>query len=159
MSDLLIAAGQEPRGAVRRRLVGAALRHYREHLGFGLTEAASILDCDRSKISRIETGQRGIRPRELGDLLTEYGISGIERSLLLAITDPRLTRHGLWNQYADIVPAAHLDLMILEMFASEILIYDPSRSRTCSRPRTTPTQPPKRTPAPPTPAQSAVSPR
>jgi transcriptional regulator with XRE-family HTH domain len=127
MSDLLIAACQEPRGAVRRRLVGAALRRYREHLGFGLTEAASILDCDRSKISRIETGQRGIRPSELGDLLTEYGISGIERALLLAITDPRLTRHGLWNQYADIVPAAHLDLMILELFASQILIYDPQQ--------------------------------
>ena len=127
MSNLLIPVGEEPRGAVRRRLVGAALRRYREHLGFGLTEAAYILDCDRSKISRIETGQRGIRPRELGDLLTEYGISGSEQSLLLAITNPRIARHGWWDQYADIVPAAHLDLMIMEMFASEILIYDPQQ--------------------------------
>jgi len=58
---------------VQRRLVGAALRRYRENLGFGLEEAAKILECDRSKISRIETGQRGIRPKELRELLTEKG--------------------------------------------------------------------------------------
>ena len=46
---------------VRRRLVGSALRRYREDLGYALEDAARILECDRSKISRIETGQRGIR--------------------------------------------------------------------------------------------------
>jgi transcriptional regulator with XRE-family HTH domain len=124
MSDLMILAGEEPGGSVRRRLVGAALRRYRNHLGFGLAEAANVLDCDRSKISRVETGQRGIRPRELADLLTEYGASEGERSLLLAITHPRIARAGWWHEYADIVPAAHQDLMILEALASEILIYD-----------------------------------
>lgn len=124
MSDLLIAAGEGPRSAVRRRLVGAALRRYREHLGFGLTEAAYILDCDRSKISRIETGQRGIRPRDLGDLLTEYGVSDGEQAVLLAITNPRIARGGWWHDYADIIPPAHQDLMLMETFASEILIYD-----------------------------------
>jgi transcriptional regulator with XRE-family HTH domain len=94
MSDLMILAGEEPGGSVRRRLVGAALRRYRNHLGFGLAEAANVLDCDRSKISRVETGQRGIRPRELADLLTEYGASEGERSLLLAITHPRIARAG-----------------------------------------------------------------
>jgi transcriptional regulator with XRE-family HTH domain len=41
---------------VRRRLLGSALRQYREGLGYNLQEAAAVLDCDRSKISRIETG-------------------------------------------------------------------------------------------------------
>ena len=50
---------------VRRRLLGSALREYRETLGYNLDEAARILDCDRSKISRIETGERGIRAKEL----------------------------------------------------------------------------------------------
>ena len=45
---------------VRRRLVGGALRRYRENLGFTLDDAARILECDRSKVSRIETGQRGM---------------------------------------------------------------------------------------------------
>ena len=45
----------------RRRLVGTALRRYRENVGYALEDAAKVLECDRSKISRIETGQRGIR--------------------------------------------------------------------------------------------------
>ena len=53
---------------MRRRLVGGALRRYREHMGYALEDAARVLDCDRSKISRIETGQRGIRPKELREL-------------------------------------------------------------------------------------------
>ena len=34
---------------VRRRLLGTALREYRESLGYNLDEAARILECDRSK--------------------------------------------------------------------------------------------------------------
>ena len=55
----------------RRLLLGTALRRYRENQGFILEDAARVLECDRSKISRIETGQRGIRPKELRELLTE----------------------------------------------------------------------------------------
>ena len=50
---------------MRRRLVGGALRRYRENVGYALEDAARVLECDRSKISRIETGHRGIRSREL----------------------------------------------------------------------------------------------
>ena len=66
--------------SARRLLIGAALRRYREDLGFLLEDAARVLECDRSKISRIETGQRGIRPKELRELLTEYGVSEQEQS-------------------------------------------------------------------------------
>jgi hypothetical protein len=51
-----------PALSIRRRLVGSALRRYREHLGYDLGVPARILECHPSKISRIETGQRGIRP-------------------------------------------------------------------------------------------------
>ena len=61
----------------RRRLLGAALRRHRESLGYRLDAAARILECDRSKISRIESGQRGIRVGvaftwPLGNLLGHY---------------------------------------------------------------------------------------
>ena len=46
----------------RQRLVGWYLRDYRESAGYDLAEAARVLGCNRSKISRIETGQRGIPP-------------------------------------------------------------------------------------------------
>ena len=45
---------------MRRRLVGGALRRYRENVGYALEDAARVLECDRSKISRIETGHRRI---------------------------------------------------------------------------------------------------
>ena len=70
---------------MRRRLVGGALRRYRESVGYALEDAARVLECDRSKISRIETGQRGIRPKELRELLAEYGVPASEQLALMAI--------------------------------------------------------------------------
>jgi hypothetical protein len=32
----------------RRRIIGAALRRYRQDLGYGLDDAATVLDCDHS---------------------------------------------------------------------------------------------------------------
>ena len=41
----------------RRRLLGATLRRYRESAGYGLNDAARILECDRSKVmNRAENG-------------------------------------------------------------------------------------------------------
>ena len=124
MPDRSSSPGEEAGGDLRRRLVGAALRRSRQHAGYGLAEAAKILDCDQSKISRIETGQRGIRPKELRELLAEYGICGGEMATLMAITDPFAAQLGWWREYAGIIPARDQDLMILEALASEIMIYD-----------------------------------
>ena len=107
---------------VRRRLLGAALRRYREHLGYGLDEAARILECDRSKISRIETGQRGIRAKELRELLAEYGVPDNEQAALLAIAH-RGRQHGWWQDYQDVLSETGQDYVIMEAAASEILAY------------------------------------
>ena len=82
--------------SARRLLIGAALRRYREDLGFILEDAARVLECDRSKISRIETGQRGIRPKELRELLTEYGVGEQEQNTLTAIA--RAGSRGSWQR-------------------------------------------------------------
>jgi transcriptional regulator with XRE-family HTH domain len=108
---------------VRRRLLGAALRRYRENLGFRLEEAARILDCDRSKISRIETGQRGISAKELRELLTEYGVPDGEQAALLAVAH-RGRQHGWWQGYQDVLSDAGQDYVIMEAAASEICVYD-----------------------------------
>jgi transcriptional regulator with XRE-family HTH domain len=107
----------------RRRLVGAALRRYRENLGYGLEEAAMILECDRSKISRIETGQRGIRPKELRELLTEYGVTDHDQGALVALAQTA-RRGGWWQQYGDVIDEQFRELLALESAASEILLYD-----------------------------------
>jgi len=108
---------------MRRRLLGAALRKYRENLGYGLDEAARILECDRSKISRIETGQRGIRAKELRELLTEYGVPDGEQAALLAIAH-RGRQHGWWQDYPDVLSDTGQDYVIMEGVAAEILAYE-----------------------------------
>jgi len=111
---------------VRRRLLGAALRRYRESLGYRLDDAARILECDRSKISRIESGQRGIRPRDLRDLLTEYGVGEQEQLTLTAIAHPH--RAGSWWQpYVGVLSGAWLDYMVIEAAASRIEVYQPQQ--------------------------------
>ena len=111
---------------VRRRLVGGALRWYREHLGYTLEDAARILDCDRSKISRIETGQRGIRRNELRDLLTEYGVGEKQQVMLADMANPRRAQ-GWYTTYADLLPGAYQDYLILEAWASRISAYEAQR--------------------------------
>jgi transcriptional regulator with XRE-family HTH domain len=111
---------------VRRRLLGTALRDYRESLGFNLDEAARILECDRSKISRIETGDRGIRPKELRELLTEYGVPAAEQEALLAVSH-RGRESGWWLDYRDVLSVAAQDYVIMEIAATEILLYEPTQ--------------------------------
>jgi transcriptional regulator with XRE-family HTH domain len=111
---------------VRRRLVGGALRRYRENLGYTLDEAARILECDRSKISRIETGQRGIRGKELRELLAEYGVADQQQAILTAMADPR-GAFGWHREYADVLPGAYQDYLILETGASMVSVYEAQR--------------------------------
>jgi transcriptional regulator with XRE-family HTH domain len=102
------------------------LRRHREGLGYRLDDAARILECDRSKISRIESGQRGIRPRDLRDLLTEYGVADQEQQTLTAIAYPYRER-GWWQPYADVLPGPWLDYLIIEAVASQIQAYQPQQ--------------------------------
>ena len=115
-----------PAPPVRRRLVGRTLRRYRENLGYSLGDAARILECDASKISRIETGQRGIRGKELRELLGEYGIEGEQLAILTVLADPR-GAFGWHRDYGDVLHGAWEDYLILETAASRIWAYEAQR--------------------------------
>jgi len=110
----------------RRRLVGAALRRYRENVGYDLADAARVLDCDRSKISRIESGERGIRAPELLALLIEYGVDLSAREALAGLTQPA-TRRSWWQEHAEVVPEGMRDFAAIEALASSIYVYDAHR--------------------------------
>ncbi len=112
--------GQPP---IRRRLLGRALRKYREAMGYGLQDAAELLHCDRSKLSRIETGQRGIGVQDLRALLDEYGVPRAEQEALAAIAHHGHDA-GWWHGYRDVLSAAGIDLAIMEASATEILSFD-----------------------------------
>jgi transcriptional regulator with XRE-family HTH domain len=108
----------------RQRLVGLSLRRYRENLGYSLRDAARILECDVSKVSRVETGQRGIRPKELRELLTDYGVDAAVQDALVAITRPRRDS-GWWSEYGDALGGGYLDFVAAESTASGIAAYAP----------------------------------
>ena len=110
----------------RRRLVGAALRRYRENVGYDLADAARVLGCDRSKISRIESGERGIRAPELQALLTEYGVDLPAKEALAALSQPA-TRGCWWQDHAEVVPEGMRDFAAIEALASSICVYDAHR--------------------------------
>ena len=106
--------------------MGGALRRYREDLGLTVRDAARVLECDPSKISRIESGLRGIRGEELRDLLAEYGIRDEHQAVLVAMASPR-GGSGWYQAYADVLPGAYLDYLVLEDGASRVLAYEAQR--------------------------------
>jgi transcriptional regulator with XRE-family HTH domain len=108
---------------VRRRLLGASLRRLREQAGYTLEDAARILECDRSKISRIETGQRGVRPKELRELLTEYGVEAPRREALMTIAR-QASQTGWWQSYSHVLSDAYQDFISLEATALTVSTYE-----------------------------------
>lgn len=108
----------------RHWLVGCALRRYREGLGYRLSDVARILECDTSKVSRIETGQRGIRPKELRELLTEYGADPESREALLALVGPRGSE-GWWEGFRAVLGGPLRDFLAAESAATSLVAYAP----------------------------------
>jgi transcriptional regulator with XRE-family HTH domain len=115
-----------PAPPVRRRLVGRALRRYRENLGYTLSDAARVLECHASKVSRIENGERGIRAKELRELLAEYGIGGEQLEILTQLADPR-GAFGWHRDYDDVLRGAWKDYLLLETAAARIWTYEAQR--------------------------------
>jgi transcriptional regulator with XRE-family HTH domain len=116
-----------PAPPVRRRLVGRALRRYRENRGYTLSDAARVLECHASKVSRIENGERGIRAKELRELLAEYGIAGEQLEILTQLADPR-GAFGWHREYEDdVLHGAWKDYLLLETAAVRIWTYEAQR--------------------------------
>lgn len=111
--------------AVLCQVIGVALRHHRERLGLGLDDVAQVLKCDRSKVSRIETGVRGIRAVDLDLLLDEFAISGPERDTLLALAPRRGRSSYWWQDFVDAVPDGLREYLLLESCAASIAVYTP----------------------------------
>lgn len=109
---------------VQRAFVGAALRHYRQQLGLTIEEAAGVLECDVSKISRVETGVRTIRGAELETLLDRYSVFGKEQNSLLALAaTPSGSAATWWYPFANALPSAFREYASFEGQAERILLY------------------------------------
>jgi transcriptional regulator with XRE-family HTH domain len=110
--------------SIRCRLIGASLREHRERAGWTIEEAARFLGCDRSKISRIETGTRGVIPAEVARLLDQYAPDPAGREALLALASAS-TGRGWWEDFRALLSPGYRDIMATEHAATSITIYAP----------------------------------
>jgi transcriptional regulator with XRE-family HTH domain len=67
---------------VRRRELGVLLRALRTEFGWTVDQVAEQLLVSPSKVSRLETGQRGASPRDIRDLCDLYGVDDALRQQL-----------------------------------------------------------------------------
>lgn len=70
---------------VRRLQLGRELRRLREHAQVTREQAAEELECNLSKISKIETGRMTLAPAEVKNLLRLYGVADAEAEQIFAI--------------------------------------------------------------------------
>lgn len=116
--------------AAARRQLGTGLRKLRDNAGKKLEDAAVVLECSPSKISRLETGKGVPRPRDVRDLIKFYtGEPPHEADpLLLLAADGK--GQEWWSDFRDVVDSDmtrdHISRYVaLETDASEIRSFEP----------------------------------
>jgi len=110
--------------SIRGRLIGACLREYREVARLDLHDAATVLGCDPSKVSRVESGERGILPADLSKLLDAYDALPDDREALLALAGAD-RRRGWWHPYRSVLASGYQDILAAEYAATTISVYAP----------------------------------
>lgn len=112
--------GRRGSPTLRRRQLGMELRRLRERAGVTIDQVASHLECSASKISRIETGQTGVTPRDVRDILAVYRVDQTIVEDLVEIA--REAREKAWWQiYGDVLTSAYVGL---EAAADRICAYE-----------------------------------
>ncbi len=88
-----------PYTSVRSRQVAAALRELREQAGLSGAEVAKRMGMSPSKISRIETGNSGLKIEDVAALLGFYQVPASTRDELLDLV--RRSEERAWLVYLE----------------------------------------------------------
>ena len=107
-----------------RIMLGAQLRRLRETKQITLEDAGYVIRASGSKMSRLETGRVGFKPRDIADLLTFYGVTDDREREILQELARQASARGWWHDYADIMPAWFEPYVGLEEAASSIRCYE-----------------------------------
>jgi transcriptional regulator with XRE-family HTH domain len=107
-----------------RIMLGAQLRRLREAKRITLEDAGYVIRASGSKMSRLETGRVGFKPRDIADLLTFYGVTDDRERETLQELARQASARGWWHDYADIMPAWFEPYVGLEEAASSIRCYE-----------------------------------
>lgn len=109
---------------LRRRELGALLRALRNERGLTVEQVAELLLCSPSKVSRMETGQRGATLRDVRDLCEIYGVTDENRIAHLMDIARESKQQGWWQSY-DLDYATYVGLeeaaVTLSYFQSSIV--------------------------------------
>jgi transcriptional regulator with XRE-family HTH domain len=84
---------------VRRRELGAQLRALRTEKGWTVEQVAERLLMSSSKVSRLETGQRGASARDIRDLSDLYGLNEEQRRRLTELAAEG-KQHAWWQPFS-----------------------------------------------------------
>jgi transcriptional regulator with XRE-family HTH domain len=79
--------------------LGGLLRALRLEQGLTVEQAAERLLCSPSKVSRMETGQRGATARDVRDLCDLYGVTSPEERARMAKLAAEGKKQGWWQSY------------------------------------------------------------
>jgi transcriptional regulator with XRE-family HTH domain len=93
---------------VRRRELGALLKALRTEKGWTAEQVAERLMVSPSKVSRLETGQRGASARDVSDLCKLYGVDDDQRQQLLQLA--KETKQRTWWQRSGVPDLTYLGL-------------------------------------------------
>lgn len=114
----------DQRPTVRSRRLGMMLRSLREERGLSPGAAARLLNRDRSSLSKLETGHRGIRRPALENMLDKYGVDDTElRELLYTLAEDARTK-GWWRAYDGTLSHRLVDYIGLEQMATAIEVFE-----------------------------------
>jgi len=91
-----VAGANSP--TVRRRELGTLLRSLRADAGLTVDSVAERLLCSPSKVSRLETGQRGASLRDVRDLCDLYEVSPAMRERLMTLAREG-KQQAWWHSY------------------------------------------------------------
>jgi transcriptional regulator with XRE-family HTH domain len=111
------------RVSVRQRRVSAELRTLRIAAGLTCLDVAKALDCSESKISRMETGDRGLYADDVSAILGLLRVPGAKRTELLALVREGEERN--WHEIHGKLPTNWKDLIRFESEATSIQNYEP----------------------------------
>lgn len=123
-----MTTGKQAKPTIKRRRIGALLRHYREaHRPKILSKvAAQRIGVDPVLLGRIERGEYRIKPEQIEALLDLYDVTdpGIYIELRAAALEP--LDSGWWYPYRHKLSPTFLDFVALESEAHEILAVTPA---------------------------------
>ncbi|MFD9896105.1 helix-turn-helix domain-containing protein [Amycolatopsis sp. NPDC059027] len=109
--------------SVRQRRVSAQLRMLRLERGLTCKDVADALDCSESKISRMETGVRGLYADEVSAILGFLKVPAQIRQELVALVRDGEERN--WHEIHGKLPPNWKELMQFETDAVSIRNYEP----------------------------------